>query len=74
MTPSVLKELLSRHGNIDIAVNANGVSGDYFHPRLRSMSFREGNTFNAVQQQDRAQCVRWMPTRDASYFQIKRMS
>ncbi len=32
-----------------------------------------GNTFNAVQQQDRAQVVVLMPTRDASYFQ-QRMS
>lgn len=54
-TPSVSKSLRLRYGNIDIAVNANGVSGDYFN--VYGMSFREGNTFNAVQQQDRAQVV-----------------
>lgn len=54
-TPSVSKSLRLRYGNIDIAVNANGVSGDYFN--VYGMSFREGNTFNDVQQQDRAQVV-----------------
>ncbi|EAT5155090.1 TPA_asm: macrolide ABC transporter ATP-binding protein/permease [Salmonella enterica subsp. enterica serovar Enteritidis] len=54
-TPSVSKSLRLRYGNIDIAVNANGVSGDYFN--VYGMSFREGNTFNSVQQQDRAQVV-----------------
>lgn len=36
------KSLRLRYGNIDIAVNANGVSGDYFN--VYGMS----NTFNAV--------------------------
>lgn len=54
-TPSVSKSLRLRYGNIDIAVNANGVSGDYFN--VYGMSFSEGNTFNTVQQRDRAQVV-----------------
>ncbi|ECG8257207.1 macrolide ABC transporter ATP-binding protein/permease MacB [Salmonella bongori] len=54
-TPSVSKSLRLRYGNIDIAVNANGVSGDYFN--VYGMSFSEGNTFNVVQQRDRAQVV-----------------
>ncbi len=37
-TPSVSKSLRLRYGNIDIAVNANGVSGDYFN--VYGMSFR----------------------------------
>ncbi|EBO9743133.1 macrolide ABC transporter ATP-binding protein/permease [Salmonella enterica] len=54
-TPSVSKSLRLRYGNIDIAVNASGVSGDYFN--VYGISFSEGNTFNAVQQRDRAQVV-----------------
>lgn len=43
---SVLKSLCFCYGNIDIVVNVNGVSGDYFN--VYGMFFREGNIFNVV--------------------------
>ncbi|MGS9682119.1 macrolide ABC transporter permease/ATP-binding protein MacB, partial [Salmonella enterica subsp. enterica serovar Infantis] len=41
-TPSVSKSVRLRYGNIDIAVTANGVSGDEIN--VYGMSDREGNT------------------------------
>ncbi|EHM47086.1 macrolide ABC transporter ATP-binding protein/permease MacB [Yokenella regensburgei] len=52
-TPAVSKSLRLRKGNIDVAANAEGVSGQYFN--VYGMTFSEGNTFNDIQLNGRAQ-------------------
>lgn len=54
-TPAVSKNVRLRAGNIDVAASAEGVGGQYFS--VYGMSFSEGNTFNDIQQQGRAQVV-----------------
>jgi macrolide transport system ATP-binding/permease protein len=54
-TPAVSKSLRLRVGNIDVAANAEGVGGQYFN--VYGMTFSEGNTFNDIQLNGRAQVV-----------------
>ncbi|EMB4322059.1 macrolide ABC transporter ATP-binding protein/permease MacB [Pluralibacter gergoviae] len=54
-TPAVSKSLRLRYNNIDVSASAEGIGTQYFS--VYGMSFSEGNTFNAVQQADRAQVV-----------------
>ncbi|WLI78518.1 macrolide ABC transporter ATP-binding protein/permease MacB [Kosakonia sp. H02] len=54
-TPAVSQNLRLRYGNIDVAASANGVSGQYFN--VYGMTFSEGASFNAEQQNGRAQVV-----------------
>ncbi|KNC92819.1 macrolide ABC transporter ATP-binding protein/permease MacB [Trabulsiella odontotermitis] len=54
-TPAVSKSLRLRAGNIDVAANAEGVGGQYFN--VYGMTFSEGNTFNDIQLNGRAQVV-----------------
>ncbi|WP_054179158.1 macrolide ABC transporter ATP-binding protein/permease MacB [Trabulsiella odontotermitis] len=54
-TPAVSKSLRLRANNIDVAANAEGVGGQYFN--VYGMTFSEGNTFNDIQLNGRAQVV-----------------
>ncbi len=54
-TPAVSKSLRLRYNNIDVSASAEGIGTQYFS--VYGMTFSEGNTFNAVQQADRAQVV-----------------
>ncbi|WP_297198863.1 macrolide ABC transporter ATP-binding protein/permease MacB [uncultured Pluralibacter sp.] len=52
-TPAVSKSLRLRYNNIDVSASAEGVGAQYFN--VYGMTFSEGNTFNEVQLNDRAQ-------------------
>ena len=52
-TPAVSKSLRLRSNNIDVSASAEGVGAQYFN--VYGMTFSEGNTFNEVQLNDRAQ-------------------
>ena len=52
-TPAVSKSLRLRFNNIDVSASVEGVGAHYFN--VYGMNFSEGNTFNEVQLNDRAQ-------------------
>lgn len=52
-TPAVSKNLRLRYNNIDVSASAEGVGAQYFN--VYGMTFSEGNTFNEVQLNGRAQ-------------------
>ena len=52
-TPAVSKSLRLRANNIDVAASAEGVGAQYFN--VYGMTFSEGNTFNELQLNSRAQ-------------------
>lgn len=54
-TPAVSKSLRLRANNIDVAASAEGVGPQYFN--VYGMTFSEGNTFNELQLNSRAQVV-----------------
>jgi macrolide transport system ATP-binding/permease protein len=54
-TPAVSKSLRLRANNIDVAASAEGVGAQYFN--VYGMTFSEGNTFNELQLNSRAQVV-----------------
>jgi macrolide transport system ATP-binding/permease protein len=54
-TPAVSKSLRLRASNIDVAASAEGVGAQYFN--VYGMTFSEGNTFNELQLNSRAQVV-----------------
>jgi macrolide transport system ATP-binding/permease protein len=54
-TPAVSKNLRLRANNIDVAASAEGVGAQYFN--VYGMTFSEGNTFNELQLNNRAQVV-----------------
>lgn len=54
-TPAVSKSLRLRADNIDVAASAEGVGAQYFN--VYGMTFSEGNTFNELQLNSRAQVV-----------------
>jgi macrolide transport system ATP-binding/permease protein len=54
-TPAVSKSLRLRVGNTDVSASVEGVGAQYFN--VYGMTFREGNTFNDVQLNGRAQVV-----------------
>ena len=54
-TPAVSKSLRLRADNIDVAASAEGVGPQYFN--VYGMTFSEGNTFNELQLNSRAQVV-----------------
>lgn len=54
-TPAVSKSLRLRAGNTDLSASAEGVGAHYFN--VYGMTFSEGNTFNEVQLNGRAQVV-----------------
>lgn len=54
-TPAVSKSLRLRVGNTDVSASVDGVGSQYFN--VYGMTFSEGNTFNAVQLNGRAQVV-----------------
>lgn len=54
-TPAVSKSLRLRVDNIDVAASAEGVGPQYFN--VYGMTFSEGNTFNELQLNSRAQVV-----------------
>lgn len=54
-TPAVSQNLRLRVGNVDVAANVNGVSGQYFN--VYGMTFSEGSTFNDWHLAARAQVV-----------------
>jgi ABC-type antimicrobial peptide transport system, ATPase component len=54
-TPAVSKSLRLRSGNTDVSASVEGVGAQYFN--VYGMSFSEGNTFNDVQLNGRAQVV-----------------
>lgn len=54
-TPAVSKSLRLRSGNTDVSASVEGVGSQYFN--VYGMNFSEGNTFNEVQLNGRAQVV-----------------
>jgi len=54
-TPAVSKSLRLRVGNTDVSASVEGVGAQYFN--VYGMTFSEGNTFNDVQLNGRAQVV-----------------
>jgi len=54
-TPAVSKSLRLRVGNTDVSASVEGVGAQYFN--VYGMTFSEGNTFNDVQLNSRAQVV-----------------
>ncbi|MGL4723642.1 MAG: macrolide ABC transporter ATP-binding protein/permease MacB [Scandinavium sp.] len=54
-TPTVSKSLRLRVGNTDVSASAEGVGSQYFN--VYGMTFSEGNTFNELQLNRRAQIV-----------------
>ena len=54
-TPAVSKSLRLRVDNVDVASSAEGVGPQYFN--VYGMTFSEGNTFNELQLNSRAQVV-----------------
>ncbi|XXD10488.1 macrolide ABC transporter ATP-binding protein/permease MacB [Klebsiella sp. R445] len=54
-TPAVSKSLRLRADNVDVAASAEGVGAQYFN--VYGMTFSEGNTFNELQLNSRAQVV-----------------
>ncbi|MRS13750.1 macrolide ABC transporter ATP-binding protein/permease MacB [Enterobacteriaceae bacterium RIT691] len=54
-TPAVSKSLRLRSGNTDMSASVEGVGSQYFN--VYGMTFSEGNTFNDVQLNGRAQVV-----------------
>ncbi|BBV77369.1 macrolide ABC transporter ATP-binding protein/permease MacB [Raoultella ornithinolytica] len=54
-TPAVSKNLRLRADNIDVAASVEGVGPQYFN--VYGMTFSEGNTFNELQLNSRAQVV-----------------
>ncbi|MFG6654814.1 macrolide ABC transporter ATP-binding protein/permease MacB [Scandinavium sp. M-37] len=54
-TPAISKSLRLRVGNTDVSASVEGVGAQYFN--VYGMTFSEGNTFNEVQLNGRAQVV-----------------
>ncbi len=64
------KNLRLRANNIDVAASAEGVGPQYFN--VYGMTFSEGNTFNELQLNSRAQVVVLDSNTVGSCFPIKR--
>lgn len=64
------KSLRLRANNIDVAASAEGVGPQYFN--VYGMTFSEGNTFNELQLNSRAQVVVLDSNTRRQLFPIKR--